>query len=325
MRSSKELLLASKPFAREIRRLSWWHLLSAVAIFSALIAFTCTEIAWYWRLPASILAGFMLVRLFILYHDFQHHAILKGSPVAKAIMTFYGLAALNPPSIWNRSHDHHHRNNAKIFGAAIGSYPVMTVEAYRRAPAKIKFAYLLTRHPMTIALGYLTVFLYGMCIRSLIAQPRLHLDSAASLLLHFGLLGLAWTDGWDVVILAMLIPSVIAAAMGAYLFYAQHNCPGLILQTRAEWDYVDAALKSSSFIRMSSLMHYFTGNIGYHHVHHLNHRIPFYRLPEAMASIPELQSPCTTSLSPAEVWRCLRLKFWDPRSDQLVEFAAATA
>jgi omega-6 fatty acid desaturase (delta-12 desaturase) len=324
-RSNKELLRLSKHYAQDDPRRSWWHLLSTLAGFIALIAFTCTEVHWLWRLPASVLAGLMLVRLFILYHDFQHKTILRGSKIAKAIMTLYGLAALNPPSIWNRSHDHHHHNNAKIFGANIGSVPIMTVESWRRAPAKVRLGYAISRHPITIALGYLTVFLYGMCIRSLVAQPRMHLDSALALVVHGALIALALSDGVDVLILAVMIPSMLAAAMGAYLFYAQHNCPGLVLQTRADWDYVRAALDSSSFIRMSPLMHYFTGNIGYHHVHHLNHRIPFYRLPEAMAAITELQSPQTTSLSPADILRCFRLKLWDRRNNRLVGFAAVGA
>ena len=75
----------------------------------------------------------MLVRLFIIYHDYQHGTILKGSPVAAAVMTVYGLATMNPKSIWNRSHNHHHKNNAKIYGADIGSYPIMTDRRVRCA------------------------------------------------------------------------------------------------------------------------------------------------------------------------------------------------
>jgi hypothetical protein len=104
------------------------------------------------------------------------------------------------------------------------------------------------------------------------------------------------------------------------LFYAQHNFPGARFPNRAGWDYVAAALDSSSYLRMNPVMHWLTGNIGYHHVHHLNARIPFYRLPEAMAGIEELQSPGTTSLHPCDIYRCLRLKLWDPERERLVSF-----
>jgi omega-6 fatty acid desaturase (delta-12 desaturase) len=275
---------------------------------------------WTVRLPASVLAGFVLVRLFIIYHDFQHRTILRGSRIAGALLWVYGIATLNPPSIWNRSHNHHHKNTAKIFGAGIGSYPVMTMDAYARASHSQRFAYATTRSPLTIALGYVTIFFFGMCVRSFWASPRDHWDSGVAIVAHVGLvICLAWFAP-EALLLALMIPSVIAAAVGAYLFYAQHNYPGVVLRDRARWDYVAAALESSSMIRMSPLMHWLTGNIGYHHVHHLNHRIPFYRLPEAMKALPALQNPGTTSLSAAEIARCFSLKLWSPSEGRMVGF-----
>ena len=111
--------------------------------------------------------------------------------------------------------------------------------------------------------------------------------------------------------------------MGAYLFYAQHNFPGVQFRNRDEWNYVFAALQSSSYIRMSPVMNWFTGNIGYHHVHHLNALIPFYRLPEAMAELEELQEPLTTSLRPRDVFRCLQLKLWETDTQTLVPLSKA--
>ena len=121
----------------------------------------------------------------------------------------------------------------------------------------------------------------------------------------------------------MLVPMAIAGALGSYMFYAQHNFPGMLRRHGSEWDHAHAALHSSSFMRMGPLMHWFTGNIGYHHVHHLNAKIPFYRLPEAMAGIKELQSPVTTSLNPIDVMNCLRLKVWDPVAERLLTFGEA--
>ncbi|MBC8355574.1 MAG: fatty acid desaturase [Planctomycetes bacterium] len=323
MREPKELILASKPFASENRLLSWWHLLSTLTIFSGLVVLSCSPLPLALRILISILAGLVLVRLFIVYHDFQHGTILRGSKIARAIMFVYGMIALNPPSIWNRSHNHHHKNNAKIFGADIGSYPMMTTEAYATASAKERFLYSLARHPLTIACGYVTIFLYGMCLRSLFINPRKHYDSAIALVSHLTLavwLGLVSVE-W--LVLGLVVPSVIAAALGAYLFYCQHNYPDVKLRDSSEWSYVFAALHSSSYIKMSRLMHWFSGNIGYHHVHHLNAHIPFYRLPEAMAAIEELHSPGTTSLRPRDVLACLSLKLWDVEQDRLVPFPTA--
>ena len=100
--------------------------------------------------------------------------------------------------------------------------------------------------------------------------------------------------------------------MGSYIFYAQHNFPEVQHTHDEGWTYHGAALDSSSFIQMPSILHWLTGNIGYHHVHHLNAKIPFYRLPEIMSALPELQTPKKTSLHPLEIWRCLRLDVWNP-------------
>jgi omega-6 fatty acid desaturase (delta-12 desaturase) len=321
MRPAKQLLLASKHFASECRWKSWWHLWSTLAIYGTLLVSAAIGLPLVIRLAASILAGLVHIRLFILYHDFQHGAILGRSRLATSLMGLFGLYSLSPTSFWNRSHDHHHRNTAQIFGTDLGSYPIMTTEAFAQASWWQRRLYVLARHPLTMATGYVTVFLYGMCLLPLFQRARSHFDGALAIILHVGLLtGLTLTLGIDAALLAIVLPLWISSTLGAYLFYAQHNYPGVKLRNRESWSYVDAALHSSSYIKMSPIMHWFTGNIGYHHVHHLNARIPFYRLPEAMAGIRELQTPGTTSLRPRDVLECLRLKLWDEDRDCLVPF-----
>jgi omega-6 fatty acid desaturase (delta-12 desaturase) len=318
MRTGSELLRATKTFASEDSR-SWWHLWSTLAVVLTCWAVACFDTHWLIRLPCSVLLGLVLVRMFVIYHDYQHGAILRGSRVADAVMLVFGLIILNPPRIWNRTHNHHHKHNAKDL-TGIGSFPLMTTEDYAKAGRLERFGYVAIRHPLTIALGYFTVFLYGMCLRSLLVNPREHFDSCIALMLHIAMVILLAVFAPDLLIFAILLPGMVAAALGAYLFYAQHNFPGLKLQARDDWDYVFAALHSSSFIAMSPVMHWFTANIGYHHIHHLNAKIPFYRLPEAMAAFEELQSPGRTSLSPRDIFRCLRLKLWDSETNRLVTF-----
>jgi omega-6 fatty acid desaturase (delta-12 desaturase) len=318
MRSAKEILQDSRKYAREIRWLSWWHLWTTLSLAGCVVVLVSLNLPWAWRIPASILLGLLLVRLFIIYHDYQHGAILQRSWISKLIMYFYGLLTLNPPSVWNRSHNHHHRNTAKIFGADIGSYPVMTCKAYARVGRKKRFAYLAARHPLTMAFGYLTIFIYGMCLRPFFKDPRQHYDSMLAIGLHAALIACLAVFAWKAMLMSLIVPMTVASALGAYLFYAQHNYPEVKLQDRANWDYVFAALHSSSYLKLDPWLHWFTGNIGYHHVHHLNARIPFYRLPEAMRGIKELQSPGTTSLHPRDICRCLRLKLWDTIQEKLV-------
>lgn len=320
-RSALDILRATKPFARENRARSWTDLASTLALLIGLLTFTALDVPWYGQVGAGFLAGLVAVRLFVLYHDYQHGAILRRSRLAKGLMYLYGLLTLNPPSPWTRSHNYHHENNSKMYGASIGSYPVMTREAYARAGAWERFRYVAARHPLTIFLGYFTVFLYGMTLRPLLLNPRQHLDCGAALVLHGALVAtLAWLDPVAIVF-TLGLPLFTASVLGAYLFYAQHNFPDVKLRARSEWDYVFAALHSSSYLEMSPLMRWLTANIGYHPVHHLNARIPYYRLPEAFAAIEELRQAGRTTLTVGGIWSCLRLKLWDPSENRMVAFS----
>lgn len=315
MITGKELILATRPFAKENRKKSWFYTLSTLFLLIAAL----TGTAWNFHIAAqvtcSILSGLLIVRMFVIYHDHQHHAILHRSPAGNFLMTLFGIYVLAPTSIWKRSHDHHHNHNSKLFSASIGSYPIMTKQKFRNSSLKEKRIYLATRHPLTIALGYLSMFIFGMCIASFTSSPRRHIDSLVSLIIHAatGVL-LSWFGGWQALLLTQVIPFTIACAIGAYLFYAQHNFPGVTFRGNTDWCYEGAALESSSFMKMNPVMHWFTGNIGYHHIHHINSRIPFYRLPEVMKAFPEFSQPRTTSLAPREIIRCLKLKVWDPET-----------
>ena len=320
MLEGREIIKATLPFIREQPVRSWWCLLSTAALFIACLAFGSTGFAWWIKVPVAILGGMTLCRLFIIYHDQQHGTILRGSRIGNWLMTAFGVMTLNPPSTWNASHNYHHKHNGKIRGASIGSFPVMTVEAYAEASRRAKIGYAISRHPLTIMFAWVTVFMVGMTWNSFRRKPREHVDCAVSLLFHFALWGvLIWLAPGSL-LFSFLLPLFVGSAMGAYLFYAQHNFPAVDLGDQSDWDYVFAALKSSSFLDTTRVMHWFTGNIGYHHVHHLNARVPFYRLPEAMAALCELQSPGRTALNPVAIFKCLRLKLWDPGMGMMVGF-----
>lgn len=324
MRTGKELILATKVYANDNSAKSWWAVLSTTFLLSAAAVGTIVSGHWAGQLACSILTGLLMVRLFVIYHDHQHHAILAKSTLAGMFMKIWGILVITPSSIWTHSHNHHHNHNSKLRSAHIGSYPVMTKARYLKASRKERLAYLAMRHPLTIFLGYFTIFIVGMCIVPFKESPKAHKDCGIALLIHIGLYVLVgFTLGVPGILFTLLIPFLIACAMGAYLFYAQHNFPSVVFKENAGWTYEGAALESSSFCRMPLLMHYFTGNIGYHHIHHLNSKIPFYRLPEVFAGMPELQQPKTTSLHPLEVLRCLRLKVWDSELQQLVRLPKA--
>ncbi len=260
-----------------------------------------------------------MVRLFVIYHDQQHHAILPKSRIAAILMRVVGICLLCPSAVWRSSHDYHHTHNCKLRSAHIGSFPIMTLEQYRQTPAVERLLYLLMRHPFTILFGYITIFLFGMVILPFFKSPRKHIDSVPAFLVHGTIaIWLVVHFGWLALVLTMLLPFFIGCALGSYLFYAQHNFPGVILKDKQGWTFEGAALESSSYLKTNPVMAWFTGNIGFHHIHHLNHRVPFYRLPEVYRDIPELREIRTTSLHPLDIFRCLRLKVWCVETQRMV-------
>ncbi len=321
MLTGKDLILATKPFAQEIRWKSWYYTLSGFLLLIAAILGTYFVPVLWGKLLCSAFAGVMLSRVFIIFHDFQHHSILQKSKIAKVMFTIFGFYMITPPSIWKRSHDHHHNNNAKLFSASIGSFPIMTKQKFLEASKKERFQYLAVRHPLNMVFAYFTTFQYGMCVQSFLSSPRRHWDSLVVLILHYTIAVLLIVYlGWLTWFLAFFLPFFLSHMLGSYLFYAQHNFPEAVYRNNVDWNYSNAAMESSSYMAMGRIGNWITANIGYHHIHHLNSRIPFYRLPEAMASIPELQKVASTSLHPSDIIKCLRLKVWDPQKNNMIGF-----
>lgn len=325
-RSEQEIIKASNVYAQERLALSWFHLVTTFMglIATQLLAATLHN-AWL-RLASSVVCGLFTVRAFIIYHDFKHGSILRGSKLARLILDAYGLYVMTPSKVWSQTHNYHHAHTAKIVGSHVGSYMMLTPQMWEQITPGQRAMYRVVRHPLTIVFGYFTVFMYGFCAAAFTRNPRKNLDSLLSIVLQLTLIASLWSYfGFEVMCYALLIPQLIAHALGAYLFYAQHNFPEAYVQPRETWTFVRASLESSSYMRLGPVMRYFTGNIGFHHVHHLNHRIPFYRLPEAMAGIPELRNPRgVTSLRPRDIIACFRLKLWDPDLGRMVPFPEAT-
>lgn len=325
-RTGKDLYRATSPFAEESRPRSWWHTGSTLTLLVASLM-AAALMPWLTaRIAAAVLGALFMVRSFILYHDFMHGSILKKSKLGKIIMHAYGLFSLTPPRSWRYSHNYHHGNVGKISESGIGSFPLMTAQMWRDASRSQRFAYRFVHHPLTILFSYPIIFLTSLCLKPLLLKPGKHWDSALSLIAHGGAIAGLWVFlGFDAAFFAMILPTTIACAIGSYLFYAQHNFPGMRILPPDQWNYFDAALQSSSYLKLGPVMRFFSGNIGFHHIHHLNSKVPFYRLPEAMAAIPELQYPTTTTLHPRDIVQCLRLTLWDPDRDSMVSYREAMA
>jgi acyl-lipid omega-6 desaturase (Delta-12 desaturase) len=330
-REGRELHVATKPFTIESQSKSWRYTLTTFGLLLLTLCAAGFVPWWPARLGLSLLGGLLIVRAFVLYHDFMHGSFLGGSRVAKALFYGWGLVILTPPRFWRFSHNFHHANVGKpipvkegkfsLLSSDIGAVALMTSEMWRQATFAQRLTYRISRHPLTIVFAYWTVFLYSLCLSPLFANPRKYWDSALSIAAHVALIAvLYFAFDLSVVFFSMLLPFAVASAIGAYLFYAQHSFEGMKILPADQWTTFRAALESSSYLKMGPLMNWFTANIGYHHVHHLNSHIPFYRLPEAMAALPELQHPTTTTLRPRDIIKCFRMSLWDPAAECLVAF-----
>jgi omega-6 fatty acid desaturase (delta-12 desaturase) len=325
MTSLPSLHARTKAYAKDYYVKSWWCVLSTTFMLLTACASTLPRFPGIGVIPigirliGSLLAGLLTLRLFVIYHDQQHRAILPKSWLAEIFMRLFGIWALSPSSIWRASHDHHHAHNSRLHGSHIGSFPVMTSERFRTSTGRERFNYLFVRHPLTILFGYVTVFIFGMVINPFVRSPRRHYDCLLAFIGHVVLATiLVLWFGWGTLMLALIIPRFIAAAIGSYLFYVQHNFPGVSYKDKAGWTYEKAAMESCSHLKTGPIMAWFSANIGYHHIHHLNCRVPFYRLPELYQALPELQKVKTVTLHPLDILRCLRLKVWCVETQRMV-------
>jgi omega-6 fatty acid desaturase (delta-12 desaturase) len=267
----------------------------------------------------------LMVRAFITYHDYMHRAILVRSRIAWFLFRVYSALALTPPRSWKKSHNYHHGHVGQVSSASIGAFPVMTTRMWREASHTARISYRIIRHPLTVLTGYVTIFLLNVTLLPLLQHPLRHWDSLLVLVGHALLIGTLWIfGGFDTAFFVVLLPMTIASALGSYLFFAQHSFKRMHILTPETWTYSRAAMESSSYMQLNKVMQWFTGNIGFHHIHHLNVRIPFYRLPEAMDAIPELQSPVTTTLSPRDIRDCFQCCLWDEDRQRVVSYREAS-
>lgn len=326
LRTGRDLFAATKPFAVESVTRSWWLVGSTLVMLALALVGAAAAPGWPLRLFFSVLSALLMVRAFITYHDYMHNAILSRSRLAWFLFRAYSALALTPPRAWKETHNYHHGHVGKIAAKSVGSFPIMTTEMWKETSWASRLAYRIQRHPVTVLTGYLTVFFFSITLLPLLRDPARHWDSILVLLGHGALIALLWVlGGFDTAFFVVLLPMTLASIMGSYLFFAQHSYEDMHILPEEDWTYHKAAMESSSYMKLSRPMHWFTGNIGYHHIHHLNVRIPFYRLPEAMKATPELQSPATTTLSLRDIRACFRCCLWDPGLQRMVSYREAAA
>ena len=287
-----------------------------------LMFFSLSMPYWVTLLLSIPTAGF-LIRTFILFHDCGHNSFTPSLKANRIIGFILGVIVLTPSDQWWKSHAIHHATSSNLDKRGVGDVNTLTVDEYKSKHWIEKIGYQLFRFPFIMfGIGPLYMFL----IQHRLPLPRFSRRETMSVVWHnlalaVYLIALALLFGGALSLLKVYLPVLwIAGMVGIWLFYVQHQFEGVYWSRDEEWDYVASALKGASFYRLPKVMQFFSGNIGFHHIHHLSPRIPNYRLEECHASNPIFQSE-VKSVGFFEAMRMVRLQLIDEaHNNTLVTF-----
>jgi omega-6 fatty acid desaturase (delta-12 desaturase) len=275
-------------------------------------------------LLAPLAAGFLL-RSYIIFHDCAHASFLPAKRMNIWLGRALGLLVYSDYDSWRHSHAVHHATAGDLDRRGTGDVPTWTVAEYNARGRWARAGYWLFRHPLVMfLLGPIWALVISPRLIKRSQRPRIQRSIALTNLAVAAMVaGLVLLMGWQTYLLTIWPAALIAGAAGVFLFYVQHQFEDVYWESGEHWDYDDAALRGSSYLRLPQPLQFFTGNIGFHHVHHLSARIPNYNLPRAHRDHPVFQSVPTLTIVSA--LPTVRLKLWDETTARLVTFREARA
>jgi omega-6 fatty acid desaturase (delta-12 desaturase) len=294
-----------------------------VLLFAAMVALL--DVSYWLVLLVAVPASGFLVRTYILFHDCTHGSFLPSKRANQRLGSVLGLFLFSNFAAWKHNHQIHHATAGDLHRRGIGDLPMMTIAEYRAATPKARLAYRLYRNPLVMfGLGPLWSLVIQPRFPARDARPRIkrsvHLTNLALLAL---VAGVCLLIGWQSFLLVQAPLVMLGGAAGVWLFYVQHQFEDAYWESGESWSYEDAALKGSSYLKLPKVLQFFTGNIGLHHVHHLNARVPNYNLQRAHDENPVFHD--VPQLSLWDGMKAVRLKLWDERAGRLVTWREALA
>ena len=306
---------------------SCWQLANSLLLFCGLwyVMYLSTFWSYGLTLALAIPTAGMLIRIFIIQHDCGHHSYFRSHRTNDLVGHACGLLTLTPYLLWRRSHSRHHASSGDLTHRGHGDVDVLTVDEYRRRSPLGRLRYRLYRNPL-IMFGLGASYLFLLQQRFTFGIPRHWRRERRSVHLTNLGIGVSIAIGWYAIglpaFLMVHLPVVVIGAMvGSWLFFVQHQFEEAYWQPHPNWDFARAALEGSSYYRLPRVLQWFTGNIGFHHIHHLDSHIPNYNLNACYDAEPALQEAVTFGIR--ESFQCTALKLWDERRQRMVTFDEA--
>ena len=319
---TKQLHKDVAPFAKSDKKKSIMQLVNTVLPFLALwfLAYQSLSVSIWLTLGLCVIAAGFVIRTFIIFHDCTHGSFFKNKKTNDIVGTITGVLTLFAYEKWKREHSIHHATSSNLDKRGTGDIWVMTVEEYVEASKWHRFGYRLYRNPI-VMFGFGPLFLVLISSRFNRKDARnkernnTYLTNAILVALYAGMILLI---GWQAFVLIQGTIMFVAGALGIWLFYIQHTFEDSYFEEESEWDYVKAAIDGSSYYKLPRLLQWATGNIGFHHVHHLSPRVPNYNLELAHESTPPLHQATTITIK--ESLSSIRYRLYDPEKKRFIAF-----
>lgn len=299
-----------------------WQLVNTVGPYLLLwyLMYRCLPISWWLVVPLAVLTAGFMVRTFIIFHDCGHGSFFKSKRANDVTGFITGVLTFTPYDHWRWEHNIHHASSGHLDKRGVGDIWTMTVQEYLESSRWRRFSYRLARNPFLLFIvAPLYLFLVKQRFPSSKASRRERYSVWATNAVLLGLAtGLSLAMGVFNYAIIQLIILMVGGSAGVWLFYVQHQFEGVYWARGDEWDYTAAALQGSSFYRLPRILQWFSGNIGFHHIHHLSSRIPSYNLERCHRAHPLFQQ-----VEPVLFWgslKALTFRLWDEQHRKLVSF-----
>lgn len=283
-------------------------------------AYASLSVSYWLTLPILIVASGFVIRTFIIFHDCCHQSFFQSRRANDILGTITGVLTLVPYQQWKNSHSIHHATSSNLDKRGTGDMWVLTVDEYAAAPLFRKIAYRIYRNPFVmLGLGPIFIFLVTYRFNSKGARRKERINTYVTNLSIVSLYALlCWAIGWQAFVMIQGPIFFVSGMLGIWLFYVQHQFEDSYFENEDEWSYVKAAVEGSSYYKLPKLLQWITGNIGFHHVHHLSPKVPNYNLEKAHNASHPLQQATTITIRTS--LKSLRFRLWDERNKTFVGF-----